>query len=723
MTYNVNGQLIFTAVPGTSYTGLYNVNGSYNVVLTTENTTYKGAYHPCGALWGTSYSGASQANYQAIDGSINISSNGDGTYSPIYPLGGAGDGPSPKQIQGGVIEGSGTTIGLTLGATVGAANLIAGQIAFLSGNLLSIVDDKANSYVPVDTVSGNGLTIVSFYLANITNGPKTITATFSASQVFSSLIVDEYSNIAASSPLDNHQIKYQPSIPSGNDGISSGAAITQFSGDLIYGAMNGPGDAIAAGSNFTLRQATGDGEHSEDMVQAAAGSISATFTFAPGAVSSAWSAMMAFKRKGAPTGGNFFASDGASSPVDSTQCGLYVASTNTTWFTWEGWEQVNGVYQRVAMVTTYNHATGTWSPNVIAGTVTLTGDLHGTPALARDTATGYVYLTYGAHTSSTQISYTTNPDDPSAWSTTSLASGTYGAMTFPTPFVIGGKLYIFWNGSGTGSSAQESLKVVVGTINGSTGALSFGSVSNLVDTGGTTWLLEAWTSIQISSTKVAFFLLGGPIYPTSNTPNSYFVVVDVSTLNVSNVGGGTVIVPGSQPVNLASLNANFAVYSNTSLWVLRFAVDGGGTTRCFIVDFSAAIPVLYETHWTGSVWSTPLLIYTFPTGMPGNICPVVNSAGGVDIYFTDGSFPGLVSQYVQGGGNLLRRTVTSAGVWDSGPTTVFSYGVYPIFGMTSVVAASAPARLVFGEASLGGPTIAANLRVRALGDSGFISRP
>jgi len=82
MTYNVAGNQILTSVPGSSYTGIQNVNGSTNVVLTAENTTIKGANHPCGALWGTVVTAGTVSSMYAKDGSMNIILNGDATYSP-----------------------------------------------------------------------------------------------------------------------------------------------------------------------------------------------------------------------------------------------------------------------------------------------------------------------------------------------------------------------------------------------------------------------------------------------------------------------------------------------------------------------------------------------------------------------------------------------------------------------------------------------------------------
>lgn len=84
MTSNASGKLQLTIVDGTTLTGLYAADGSYNCVLTTESTTIKGLHHPCGGYWGTVGTNLS-APYNAPDGSMNIVQNADLSYSPLYP--------------------------------------------------------------------------------------------------------------------------------------------------------------------------------------------------------------------------------------------------------------------------------------------------------------------------------------------------------------------------------------------------------------------------------------------------------------------------------------------------------------------------------------------------------------------------------------------------------------------------------------------------------------
>lgn len=83
MSYNASGKLKLTAVVGNVITGLYAADGSYNVVQTAENTTIKGNYHPCGALWVTTTAGPTNSNSK--DGTKHCISDGGGGFVLAFP--------------------------------------------------------------------------------------------------------------------------------------------------------------------------------------------------------------------------------------------------------------------------------------------------------------------------------------------------------------------------------------------------------------------------------------------------------------------------------------------------------------------------------------------------------------------------------------------------------------------------------------------------------------
>ena len=62
--YDANGDINTTEVAGSAVTGLYAADGSLNIV--TDDGTYTGLYHPCGALRVTTGS----ASMYAADGSF-----------------------------------------------------------------------------------------------------------------------------------------------------------------------------------------------------------------------------------------------------------------------------------------------------------------------------------------------------------------------------------------------------------------------------------------------------------------------------------------------------------------------------------------------------------------------------------------------------------------------------------------------------------------------------
>lgn len=633
---------------------------------------------------------------------------------------------------------SGSSIAVTLTNTVTPGNTVAGQVAFELGsgvNITSITDDKSNSYNIVQNFTGGAGTtfrVASYYLANITNSPKTITANLSASATGAQIVADEFSGVSSISSIDNWSGQFQSAPGTALNAITSGYATTQYPYDLIYGVSFNLVNGQSIGVGFTPALIDNVfGIFSEYQIASIAGPINAAFTES-GGTGGSFTTMLALRPTNNAPLNSFYSFDGLMSPVNGGRTALYASSTNTLWFSWQGYEQVSGTFQTVAELNTchldptQNYCLS-WTPNVIGGTANLSDDIHDVPSIVRDAATGCVFMFYANHNTATQISYTTTPDNPATMGlgTTSLSTGTYGAQTFSIGFAIGGKLYVFWNGTGTGTSTQESLKVATATINPSTCAPTFGSATDLVDTGTTSWLLAAWNSTQVG-TKIAFGLNYAPVYPTGPVTNVYWVYYDTATGNIDNVDGSTVIAPTSQPVNLTTLNASFIGYTSTDVGASSIIVDSAGIARIAVADASVSPPVLNEVHNSGSGWSSPHTVFTFPVNFPGNLGIVANASGGADVYFTDGSCA-ICQVYAVGAGNLYRNSVTTGNVWGSN-TFIAASGAYPYFGIYRVHNAPPGARVTFSQASplnsgTNAQVIAGNLRSYGFGDNGFLIHP
>jgi hypothetical protein len=173
-----------------------------------------------------------------------------------------------------------TTIAVTLGATVssGSAVFVVCGWAQDATKTVTVTDDKSNTYTAVDKVS-NGAAIVplcTFYCLNVTNAPKTITATMSAAQTFGFMIVDEFSGVATSAALTAHNMQQQAAPGTGTDAITSGS-ITATSGNLLWGgAITLTNGNISIGTGFTLSGSLGTTVKTEWLTQGA--NTAATFT-------------------------------------------------------------------------------------------------------------------------------------------------------------------------------------------------------------------------------------------------------------------------------------------------------------------------------------------------------------------------------------------------------------------------------------------------------------
>jgi len=140
-----------------------------------------------------------------------------------------------------------------------------------TSSVQSVNDSAGNTYnLAIGPTSGTALRQSIYYAANIVGGNNTVTVTFNQAAAYPDVRILEYRGVTT---LD------ATAGASGNStAASSGAATTRNAYELIFGADTVFTTTAAAGSGFTSRIITGDGDIAEDKIVSTAGSNSATAT-------------------------------------------------------------------------------------------------------------------------------------------------------------------------------------------------------------------------------------------------------------------------------------------------------------------------------------------------------------------------------------------------------------------------------------------------------------
>ncbi len=191
----------------------------------------------------------------------------------------------PAYVQGATMtsDSSSNTIARAFTASTTVGNLIVAAVSWGSSAAVTCSDNRGNAYAVAATAydSTNNQSLAICYAAGIAGGTTTVTATFSGSAPYLRMAVHEYSGIATSNALDV-TAKNTANGTTAANAITSTAAMTTASGDLIFGAvMDTAGTTtIAAGTGFTQRLSVNNKDlATEDRVQPTAGSAAATQTF------------------------------------------------------------------------------------------------------------------------------------------------------------------------------------------------------------------------------------------------------------------------------------------------------------------------------------------------------------------------------------------------------------------------------------------------------------
>jgi glucose/arabinose dehydrogenase/PKD repeat protein len=174
------------------------------------------------------------------------------------------------------------TVPYTNAQSAGDTNILAIGWNNTTSTITSVVDSAGNTYrLAVPKAAASGLSQAIWYSSNIkasAAGANTVTVTFSAATPYVDIRALEYGGLDPVNPFD------VGTSASGNSAsANSGTVTTTGSNELIFGAGITGGAFSAAGTNFTNRIITRDGDIAEDRIVTTAGSYNATATLSPSA--------------------------------------------------------------------------------------------------------------------------------------------------------------------------------------------------------------------------------------------------------------------------------------------------------------------------------------------------------------------------------------------------------------------------------------------------------
>ena len=155
--------------------------------------------------------------------------------------------------------------------TSGDLNIVVVGWNDTTSTVQSVKDSAGNSYnLAIGPTKGTGLQESIYYAAKIVGGSNTVTVTFNQAAAAPDIRILEYRGVAT--------LDAKAGASGSSTAANSGAATTTSANELIFGADMVATTTGAAGSGFTSRIITSDGDIAEDKVVTTAGSKRATAT-------------------------------------------------------------------------------------------------------------------------------------------------------------------------------------------------------------------------------------------------------------------------------------------------------------------------------------------------------------------------------------------------------------------------------------------------------------
>src|SRR5262250_1353542 len=197
----------------------------------------------------------------------------------LTPRGTAAQNPlSFVQINSATPQSSAATVSVpyTSAQFAGDLNVVVVGWNDATAQVSSVTDTRGNPYVRAvgPTVRSGSATQSIYYAANIAAAganSNTVTVTFSTAASFPDIRIAEYRGVATANPVD------VTAAATGSSTLSdSGSVATTNANDLLVGANLLQKHTTGAGTSYTSRVITSDGDILEDSIVTATGGYSAT---------------------------------------------------------------------------------------------------------------------------------------------------------------------------------------------------------------------------------------------------------------------------------------------------------------------------------------------------------------------------------------------------------------------------------------------------------------
>ncbi|QIG66850.1 hypothetical protein EVB41_020 [Rhizobium phage RHph_TM3_14A] len=385
---------------------------------------------------------------------------------------------------------------------------------------------------------------------------------------------------------------------------------------------------------------------------------------------------------------SMFASDCAMGPwyALSTTPPIMKMSDGKVWAGYQGFDWTNGLGLENKVKVYSAGAWGTEYPALLCDSST---DNHGGGAWV-ETPGPYMHMFGGTHNGPMRHASTATPGDPSTMTRRADIGNLY---TYPHPVAdAAGMIHLFVR-KAINAETRMPLMLIKSTAMAS-GVPTWGAEKELINFGTDTryyqgGMVETGTEVHMLATKADF--------ADTVRRNVYYVIYDKTTGTLYNHDKSFSVNAASQPVNLATMNANFRIFdqegAGTFGQIPSLAIDAAGTKHIAFLDGSGGTRAVKVMSIVAGVIGTPVTVDTVSSNQSSVCLRTMDDGVRLELAYTkENAFT-----YPGGGGDIWRAERFSNGTWSDLVKIAAATKMYAFGSITPVYKGDDNLSFAFGE--------------------------